>query len=390
MNKNNNDMYDKSNMEIDPDLDMELPLIDPIRLSKLDASVMFTNTLETEQYFFEFKKKLEDSGISITENLLYKLTEDGLPIYNDTVNTYKYNSYGYRSPEYDGSAELLFAGCSNTFGTGLPEEAIWGSQLANNLNMKYANISKQGASVSWIVKNIFAYLNEVGHPKIICCLFPDFLRLMIPIDPRDFTSAKEPSSNNNSIKKSSDGNSRESSNKIIHTSIIYGGGHRVVPEYSKRPHLIETMIPPNFTMFLAIQDILRLKMYCESNNIKFLWSTWELSTLNYLFKLKNKYPRDYENLFGWKAHGWKARSKDEGYGDFYAPSEQDHINNVKMSIAPYTPLLNEDCHIDLKHKYGTNFYRGLDEIHGIDSTHFGIHKHAHIADGFLSAISTNG
>jgi len=76
------------------------------------------------------------------------------------------NSLGYRSPEFD-NAELVYAGCSQTFGIGLPErDLIWGSRVATAMGVSYANISGPGWSTEKVVRMIFAYLAKNKNPNI--------------------------------------------------------------------------------------------------------------------------------------------------------------------------------------------------------------------------------
>ena len=114
----------------------------------------------------------------------------------DGTNSYKVNKHQYRSKEFEKDADLLFAGCSITYGEGVVEPAIWGNIIASKLNMNAFNIGISGASVHLIVNNLFNYFKEFGNPKNLICMFPDFLRMQMYSNSAHMKS----DSDNNTIK----------------------------------------------------------------------------------------------------------------------------------------------------------------------------------------------
>ena len=90
------------------------------------------------------------------------------------------NSYMFRSDEFnkeDTSSNFLFAGCSNTFGYGLPNYFTWAFQLNKMLNgQKLFNLGIPGGSTAEIVYNIFNYVHIFGKPKGVFLLLPEFFR----------------------------------------------------------------------------------------------------------------------------------------------------------------------------------------------------------------------
>lgn len=90
------------------------------------------------------------------------------------------NSYMFRSDEFnkeDTSSNFLFAGCSNTFGYGLPNSFTWAYQLNKMLDgKKLFNLGIPGASAAEIVYNVFNYIDIFGKPKGVFILFPEFFR----------------------------------------------------------------------------------------------------------------------------------------------------------------------------------------------------------------------
>lgn len=115
-----------------------------------------------------------DYSFFVTKNNLIKI--------NENVNDfYKTNSYGYRcdsfTKEHDGT-HILFAGCSVTFGEGLPENFLWAKKLYNKISETtktsgYFNIGRPGSSITDIVGLVKAYQNRYGTPDYIFILFPD-------------------------------------------------------------------------------------------------------------------------------------------------------------------------------------------------------------------------
>ena len=94
------------------------------------------------------------------------------------------NEAGFRSqPFYDigPGKRILFAGCSVTFGHGLPEEYIWPKIVYNEIAKHesvagYYNIAKVGASRMEILLLINDYIRVYGVPDIILINMPDSQR----------------------------------------------------------------------------------------------------------------------------------------------------------------------------------------------------------------------
>lgn len=316
------------------------------------ANRLFSSSIERESIMQERKEKFEALGLEWSDKLVYGFDELDNPIYFDKKNQYKLNSLGYRSEEFDGSADLLYAGCSNTFGMGIPEEGIWGTVLAKKLGLSYVNLSKQGASVEWIVKNIFSYLSTYGNPKEIYCLFPDLYRILLPTDKRVLTSHSV-----GPFKKGDNHN-------VVLEAQLYGGGvGELIPEYSRAPHDVRNVLPVNFSIYLYVQHILMLSTYCKSHGIKFVWSTWHIPTSDMFVDLKNRFPADYSGFVELDSKKW---------------------NLTKTANNPWDTFEDPGCHPDLEQKYGLNFHRGMDDVHGVEHVHTGTHRHAHWAESMLS------
>ncbi len=98
---------------------------------------------------------------------------------NTDYTEYTLNSYGFRCPEFkSNSAEYIFAGCSETFGSGGPIEDSWAHILYTKLgkNKNFVNLGSPGVGWTEIIYNIVSYINEYGAPKYIFALLPNIER----------------------------------------------------------------------------------------------------------------------------------------------------------------------------------------------------------------------
>jgi len=96
------------------------------------------------------------------------------------------NSLRYRSEEFvvnPSKVHMLFAGCSNTFGTGISDDSnIWPNLLASKLSedigkeIHAINIGREGASFNGIISLILRYIDTYGKPDTIFIMFPDVFR----------------------------------------------------------------------------------------------------------------------------------------------------------------------------------------------------------------------
>jgi len=345
-----------------------------ISYSKSSRDRIFSTILQKDEFYVNSLSTAEKRGIDIKNKLLLRFDEKtGDPIFLDNTNEYVYNSDGYRSKEFDGSAKLLYAGCSNTFGTGVPEDRIWGSMVANHFDLSYANLSKQGSSTHLIVKNIFAYFDKYGHPEVLCCLFPDFYRMILA------SNSNQLIYRNPHDKSPVTGFGTDSKLYEVHLHNAPNPGD--TPEYSRRPHNVIDVIPADTAIYQSIQSILMLDQYCRANNIKFAWSTWEPAMLFFLTNIKSEYPQNYSNLVNLDLYNWVKNPDKKVAGDLF---QKDADRYIKDSVSEIV-----DCHSELRAQYGDNFFRGLDDFHGIDKTHFGIHKHTHIAESYIKFLENN-
>jgi hypothetical protein len=257
------------------------------------------------------------------------------PYLIDKNHTYKINKNKFRGNDIRGDEKLLIAGDSITFGIGVPEEKIWASTVASNLNLTHANLGIPGASTMLIVKSVFSYFKKYQNPKHVFCLFPDPDRMMVPHVEGRLESIENPK--------------KEKFSNLF----LDGYTDDFVPKYSKMPHLAEHVIPKNVARWISLQYIHMLEQYCKSSGINFFWSTWHSEFGNSILEANDKL-----NIFN---------------------------NYIHLCDEDYTKLQfdkNNNCHKDLKNKYPEIFYIGGDIEFGIEHAHPGLHQHIHISDFF--------
>lgn len=182
-----------------------------------------------------------DKMPSANESFTRTLYEKSINSSEDNFN-YVLNSNGHRSDNFHNKTEkdeILFAGCSFTFGEGLPVNESWSGQLfshfkKNNICDKYLSIAYPGGSIQLIVYSIFKYVELFNKPKTIMALFPESERFLF--------FSKNNMYSMNPISKDMDKNIfwKTKENALMNAYIL----------------------------------IYQLEMFCKSNHIQLIWSTW--------------------------------------------------------------------------------------------------------------------
>lgn len=267
---------------------------------------------------------------------------------NGKSMTYSMNSDGYRSAEFSKGTDLVFSGCSYTFATGLEDKYIWGNQLASSLKVSSSNLGQEGWSTQAIVKNIFSYFEEYGHPKILACLFPDLQRMEAVLNPyllREFG------------KSDSRFNHEEALDKTFSHTHLREYDLSLRPKYSKMPHSWEDVIPLEMPLMMSFHYLHMLIQYCKAAEIKFYWSTWNWDFSDLLRQIMD-YPDPLMDLSG------------------YVP--------IDRAIWETDPM--PDCHLEERARNPQTFDWSLD--HGAGNWgHNGQHSHLHTAEAFLQKIN---
>jgi hypothetical protein len=171
---------------------------------------------------------------------------------------YKINEHGYRSENFNKNNEVLVLGCSQTYGSGMPNEFTWPEIFSNSINKKYSRIAIPGDSINAQVYKAFKYFEEIGNPEVVVGLFPLY-RLEYSAVPDKFLSTSS-WSQSEKVKPS------------VGMAFFY---EEYLTKLSKAPHDPEYVLPKEFSIFYNFMFIKMLEQYCESHNIKFIWSIYE-------------------------------------------------------------------------------------------------------------------
>lgn len=247
-----------------------------------------------------FKKYFNNKNSSVI------LTE-----YNDCDISYNFNKHGYRSDDFlKENTATLYAGCSHTFGLGLPIELVWSYMLKTELGEQgYKNIGVPGASFSSIIDNIHSYIREFGKPEKLFVLFPNIER---------FESV------------------RESEGIIYLDHILYQ--HKS----TESENIIANAVSEDYMLTLFIRSVRSLEAFCEASNINLYWATWDVGlnkTLRGVQGLKN-YVSIFEgnnspNFLDWVLkHGDKKHKYWLKAADGH-PGLRDHMLYVRAFLDAY-------------------------------------------------------
>jgi hypothetical protein len=268
---------------------------------------------------------------------------------------YSLNSLGYRSQEFDGKSEVLFLGCSLTYGQGLPEENIWPTILANKLNLRHSSLAAKGDSVMGQVAKAFYYFEKFGNPKIIVAIFP-FSRINTPY-------VKGRMETKNKFK-------RQSFEKYEYLPMVeYSEVWGAFDNYAKAPYDPQNVLTEEFVFFYENIFIDMLRQYCVSNGIKFFWSNWDPMYQKDIYNEVNSfYPKHHEGYCHIDAFDWKIPKAKVIYG-----------REDSDDYGEYNAL---DCHQEYDRNHDL-FYRAADRKDG-HPPHWGFHKHLHVAEDFYN------
>lgn len=191
------------------------------------------------------------------EIMLTYAEERDFKIKPDEGLTYSLNNYGHRSEDFNkldkDNYNILFSGCSTTFGDGLPEQFRWSKLMYDEIVIDnkgpFQCLSFLGGGADKIVGNILKYCNKFGNPDTIFVLFNDFTRhVTYDEDGAKFLS------------------------KI---NLKYSGDKAEISNGSN-----------SYDFFIQTQNYMRiLEIYCNSNNIKLFTSCIDSSTSLALSKI---------------------------------------------------------------------------------------------------------
>ena len=256
----------------------------------------------------------------------------GKTVYSPEDTLYKVpyyiNQHGYRSTEFDKKNEVLVLGCSQTNGSGLPNEFTWPEIFSNSINKKYSRLASPGDSINGQIYKAFKYFEEIGNPKIVVALFPLY-RLEYSAVPGKFLSTAS-------------WGQAEVTKPSVGMAFFY---EEYLTKLSKAPHDPEYVLPKEFSIFYNFMFIKMLEQYCESHNIKLIWSIYE--------------DEDIKNVMD---------------------STQQVLKNY-LKTSNEIKLKGKQCCEEFKEHELYNWAADYDKKKGMG--HWGIHTHQHMAQLFI-------
>ena len=253
----------------------------------------------------------------------------------------KEHLYNPKNQNCNKNYEYIFSGCSQTHAPYISKEMhelgdykkIWGFQIADLIKKETINLGMGSEGADSIVKRILSFCRKNGNPKVILILFPDYSRLELP-ETKNFKPIRI-----------------RNTDYVAHQSMRDYRFKTLENTKSISPHKWENIIDETIPLWQFLQAILILEQYCKSSNIYLRYSSWDSQT-NIILSLLQENTDNYE---------------------CYRKLDSDMWFN-------YTPSLHLKCHQDIENNYKEIFHMGS------DNHHMGIHRHTHIAEGFMKEI----
>jgi hypothetical protein len=118
-----------------------------------------------------------------TDSLESYLQRGGHPLYGEKDIRYRYNSHGYRCPEFDQDAEIRMVsiGCSWVFGAAVPQDATFHECFARRLRLELEasvvnwNLGRSGTSNDGIARILHLATPNL-NPDLVLVLFTRLAR----------------------------------------------------------------------------------------------------------------------------------------------------------------------------------------------------------------------
>lgn len=196
------------------------------------------------------KEVLDDEGYILVDSI----TE---PIFKEDIKfQYKINSDGFRSQHFKkmnpDNLNVLYAGCSMTYGVGLPEEYIWPTLVSNGIKemnpgkqVESFNVAAPGASIHEIVRNCFIFFESYGNPHYLFVSLSDIER-SISYD-----------------------NADQKFKQIIPSEF------NLTQKMSKQLIYALASVNTANNWLIASDMMFMLESYCKSAGINLIWTTWK-------------------------------------------------------------------------------------------------------------------
>lgn len=180
--------YVEEYLAIKEEYDRGLARINVCRVEDWDDSLVDQNKSYFLQQVF-YNKETDQRSFYIVEQEAKKY---GL----DLSDIYKINEDGFRCESFTQQSEglrVLFAGCSVTFGHGIPEPYTWPQLVYSELSKRaslssYHNVAKLGISRLEVMLAVSEYIDYFGFPDLILINMPDSGR--DSVEGNDYTTTK--------------------------------------------------------------------------------------------------------------------------------------------------------------------------------------------------------
>jgi hypothetical protein len=285
----------------------------------------------------------------------------------DSYNSYTLNSYNCRGPEFSSGVDFIFAGCSQTFGIGVPDDGVWPKFVAENLNSTYANLSMLGAGMEWITDSIYRYVNTFGKPnRGIIVLAPDYYRVDVLVD--NILNSCDRHRVTDYVPQYYDDNNLDFRLVTCHLDNSYP------VSYMKKPFSVSHTMLEAEALRRSIKAVRDLEIFCEQAGIPLIWSTWHEGLDRLATNLTDEYR--FKNYLPTNNLRWQSKMSDLPLPD-----------TDEYDICYYLVDRNGEsisCHSDLESEFGLAFHKGTDrfKFEKRDQSHMGVHEHIHLAEAF--------
>lgn len=90
--------------------------------------------------------------------------------------TYTFNKHGFRCSNFMDENNIMFLGCSNTMGIGIPEEQRWTDIVSLELSLNCVNLGIAGGSADTCFRLCHGWIDRI-KPKIVIFSRPPGIRL---------------------------------------------------------------------------------------------------------------------------------------------------------------------------------------------------------------------
>lgn len=300
----------------------------------------------------------------------------------DPGRAYRQNNYGFRSEDFSEHPDILVAGCSHTFGSGLEEHLRWGDVLAKKLNLTPQTIAEAGTATPWLVEKIMSHISLFGAPKKLVCLFPDPFRVPMIADSRVLGSESFSMSTYVGYEQ---GDTFRRGPVIVHTGTEEEEYKNT--KFLKRPFNVRTVASRDFALYQTIRSIRFLEKYCNDVGIPLVWASWD-NGFSFMINQLSDTDYKFDNFIDISTLGCMTYRKylDEPK-DVLFESPGPELSNCESNHQNIECDCYLKCHEDYRELVGSEqFNMASDTTHGVDHAHFGAHVHIHLADAFLKYL----